>query len=164
MEFILVLFFALVIWAAIIFAAIGILAALGSAALLFIRFVLPELLLTAAALTLRGVAAATIITIATLREMTGHAARGVAIWEDQPQWQQQAQERVRQEQSVPVIDSWEAACTLLGLPVEGFGKPELSRAYRRAIVTAHPDVGGNPALAKALNVARDLIRQQQGWA
>ena len=164
MEFIIVLFFALVIWMAIIFAAIGILAALGSAALLFIRFVLPPLLLSAAALSLRGVAAATIITIAALREMTGHAARGVAIWEFQPHWQQQAQERVRQEQSVPVIDSWKAACTLLGLPIEGFGKPALSHAYRQAIVTAHPDVGGNPALAKALNVARDLIRKQQGWA
>lgn len=164
MELIIVLFFALVIWAVIIFAAIGILAVLGSAALLFLRFVLPQILLTAAALTLRGAAAATIITIAALRELTGHAARGVAIWEAQPHWQQQAQERVRQEQSVPVIDSWEAACTLLGLPVEGFAKPELSRAYRRAIVTAHPDVGGNQALAKALNVARDLIRQEQGWA
>lgn len=164
MEFILVLFLALVIWAGIIFAAIGIFAALGGAALMFIRFVLPPLLLTATALTLRGAAAAVIITIATIREMTGHAARGVAIWQDQPHWQQQAQERVRQEQSVPIIDSWEAACTLLGLPPGGFGKPELSRAYRQAIVTAHPDVGGNPALAKALNVARDLIRQQQGWA
>lgn len=164
MEFIIVLFLALVIWAGIIFAAIGMLAVLGSAALLFVRFVLPQLLLTAAALTLRGAAAATIITIAALREMTGHAARGVAVWEAQPHWQQQAQERSRQEQSVPVIHSWEAACILLGLPTEGFAKPELSRAYRQAIVTAHPDVGGNPAVAKALNVARDLIRQQQGWA
>ena len=164
MEFIIVLFFALIIWPAIIFAAIGILTLLGSVALMFIRFVLPELLLTAAALTLRGAAAAIVITIAALRELTGHAARGVAIWEDRPHWKQQAQERVRQEQSVPVIDSWESACTLLGLPTEGFAKPELSRAYRQAIVAAHPDVGGNPALAKALNVARDLIRQQQGWA
>ncbi len=164
MEFIIVLFFALVIGAGIIFAVIGILAAIGSAALLFVRFVLPELLLTVAALTLRGAAAATIITIAALREMTGHAARGVALWEGQPHWQQQAQERVRQEQSVPVIDSWEVACTLLGLPEGGFSKPDLSRAYRQAIVKAHPDVGGNPALAKALNIARDLIRQQQGWA
>lgn len=115
-------------------------------------------------LLISAIRAIALYTVLALREMTGHAARGVSIWDGAPHWQQQAQERVRQEQSIPQIDNWEAACKLLGLPIEGFGKPELSRAYRAAIITAHPDVGGNPALAKALNIARDLIRQQQGWA
>lgn len=101
--------------------------------------------------------------ISTIRERTREAARGVAIFEGVPQWQSEARARAKAEAAIPEIDSWEAACTLLSLPVEGFGKTELSRAYRAAIVTAHPDLGGNPKLAQAVNVARDLIRDQQGW-
>ena len=156
----------LIVIAAIVLAATAltvVFAAVVVGAALLVIHVLPRLLLHTAILTLRGSCAAIFITLAALRELTGHVARGVAVWDGQPGWQQQAQERFRQEESVPQIDCWEAACKLLGLPEEGFDSSELSRAYRQAIVTAHPDVGGNPAMAKALNVARDLIRKQQGW-
>lgn len=99
----------------------------------------------------------------TVRDLGKEAARGVATFEAAPQWQREARARAKAEAAIPKIDGWEAACALLGLPREGFDKTELSRAYRAAIVTAHPDLGGNPKLAQAVNVARDLIRDQQGW-
>ncbi|MDK3075479.1 hypothetical protein QO034_20600 [Sedimentitalea sp. JM2-8] len=132
--------------------------------LMFAWYVLPQLALTIFGFALNMICAAFIFAALTLREITGHAARGLTPWETQPQWQSDARERVREERSVPQIDGWESACKLLGLPLEGFTKADLSIAYRTAIVIAHPDVGGSQALAKALNVARDLISQQQGWA
>ena len=143
------------------FALVGSCLIVGSITLII--YVLPRLCLAVLLLTLRGAIATIWIAASTLRKCTGTATRGLTVWEVQPRWQQQAQERTQHELDVPVIDSWEAACTLLGLPAQGFRKSELSRAYRKAIVTAHPDVGGNPARAKAVNIARDLIRQKQGW-
>tara|TARA_R100000935_G_scaffold58898_1_gene99278 strand:+ start:4985 stop:5500 length:516 start_codon:yes stop_codon:yes gene_type:complete len=91
-------------------------------------------------------------------------ARGLSAFEAEPEWQRRGREEAREDAAIARINGWEPACQLLGLPVEGFTKAQLSRAYRKAMRTAHPDLGGSPARAKAINIARDLIRKQQGWA
>ena len=40
---------------------------------------------------------------------------------------------------------------------EGASKEEITRAYRRKMRTAHPDVGGDSKLASQLNAARDVL-------
>ncbi len=123
----------------------------------------PLILLLSAKHLLIGMRLLAAVLAITIRDLGKEAARGMTVFEAQPQWQSEARARAKAEAAIPKIDCWEAACTLLGLSLDGFGKTELSRAYRAAIVTAHPDLGGNPQLAQAVNVARDLIRDSQGW-
>lgn len=89
-------------------------------------------------------------------------ARGVSIHESEPDWQRRAREEANAEAALARIDGWEAACELLGLSPDTVTKAGLSRAYRKAIRAAHPDLGGSPARAKAVNIARDLIRERLG--
>lgn len=122
-------------------------------------YVLPRMLLHTGVFILHASGMALFFSLATLREITGQAARGIAVWEAQPQRQHTAQDTL----TIPQIKSWQSACDLLGLPIEGFDRETLAKAYRKAIVQSHPDLGGNAAMASAINVARDLIRQHQGW-
>lgn len=62
-----------------------------------------------------------------------------------------------------VMNAYGAALALLGLS-DPVTRPALQRAYRRAIVMAHPDHGGTVQDAQAINVARDIIRAANGWA
>lgn len=55
------------------------------------------------------------------------------------------------------------AMLLLGLR-PGFSRDELGQAYKQAIRRAHPDAGGSAEDAAAINVARDLLTQANGWA
>ena len=91
-------------------------------------------------------------------------ARGLSAFEAEPEWQRHGREEAWENAAIARINGWEPACQLLGLPVEGFTKAQLSHAYRKAIRKAHPDLGGSPARAKAINIARDLLRKAQGWA
>ncbi len=106
--------------------------------------------------------------LAALKRRRQRRARGVAPHTAEPEWQSRAREKAQREAREDAvlrrIDGWEPACKILGLPPEGFSKQQLSRAYRHAMRTAHPDLGGSQAKAKALNIARDIIRSQQGWA
>ena len=144
----------------IIIAAIGlaaaaftvVFAAVYVGAILLVIYVLPRLLLHTALLTVRGACAAIWISFAVLRELTGHAARGVAVWDGQPGWQQQARDRVRQEESVPQIDCWEAACKLLGLPEDGFAKADFSRAYRQACTFRAHSVSDSDNIRSAIPI------------
>lgn len=163
MEIILALIAILFFGTLALCAIAAIFAAAYVGALVFTVYLLPRLLLHTGVFTLHAAGTALFFSLAALREITGQAARGVAIWEGQPRWQQTAQERVRAAQNTLPIETWHAACALLGLPIDGFDRQALSRAYRKAIITAHPDRGGDPAQATAINVARDLIRRHQGW-
>ncbi|GLP88069.1 J domain-containing protein [Tritonibacter mobilis] len=90
-------------------------------------------------------------------------ARGLSAFRAEPEWQRLGREEAREDATIVRINGWVPACKLLGLPVEGFTKAQLSRAYRKAMRKAHPDLGGSPSHAKAINIARDLIRKQLGW-
>jgi hypothetical protein len=137
--------------------------AIMSFAIMIIFQIIPKLTLMALGLSIEAIRVAALLTLLTLREITGHAARGLAPFQPEPKGQSDARERAQEDQSIPQIDGWEADSRLLGLPTGGFTKADLTRAYRAAIISAHPDVGGNPRRAQAINVARDLIRTQQGW-
>ena len=89
---------------------------------------------------------------AAIAAQKARTARGLSAFEAEPEWQRRGRE-----------EAWEPACKLLSLPVEGFTKAQLSCAYRNAMRKAHPDLGGSPSRAKAINIARDLIRKQLGW-
>jgi hypothetical protein len=56
------------------------------------------------------------------------------------------------------------ACLILDLEPGRFTRETFKKAYRRAIMDAHPDRGGDERLAKGYNFARDVIRQKHGWA
>ncbi len=101
---------------------------------------------------------------AAIAAQKARTARGLSAFEAEPEWQRRGREEAREDATIARINDWEPACKLLGLPVEGFTKAQLSRAYRTAMRKAHPDLGGSPSCAKAINIARDLIRKQQGWA
>ncbi len=58
---------------------------------------------------------------------------------------------------------YEAALRILGLP-PGFTKTGLRRFYLKAIKCAHPDAGGSAEQAQAINAARDLVMDWNGWA
>ncbi len=75
--------------------------------------------------------------------------------------------------SVPLLEAWldrvapewrvpeppldrAAALELLGL-VEGASEADIRAAHRRAMRAAHPDTGGDAALAARLNAARDFL-------
>jgi hypothetical protein len=66
-------------------------------------------------------------------------------------------------QAEPAADPLDAALALLSLR-PGFGREDLKRAYKEAIVRAHPDRGGSAQEAARVNAARDLIRARMGWA
>lgn len=70
--------------------------------------------------------------------------------------------RRRQEQAFPLPRSYEHALAILNLPPE-FTRTAFDRAYRRAMMKAHPDRGGSTAHAQALNAARDLVKTRNGW-
>lgn len=55
------------------------------------------------------------------------------------------------------------ALTLLGLG-PNFTQADLKRAFKRAMLQAHPDRGGSADQAVAVNVARDLINAEMGWS
>lgn len=90
------------------------------------------------------------------RVLTGKISTGVSVWNAPSK-----NEEPHRPAIIPVIKDWDAACALLGLPKEGFSKNDLTRAYRIAMRAAHPDRGGHPEMAKAFNIARDLIRDTQ---
>ncbi len=54
-----------------------------------------------------------------------------------------------------------AAAQLLGVP-PGADARAIRAAHRRLMAEAHPDVGGTPERAGALNAARDLLLRRQG--
>ena len=56
-------------------------------------------------------------------------------------------------------DLYEAALVLLGLD-ENYTRAALDAAYRRAMKTAHPDLGGNVDDAQALNTAREILMRR----
>lgn len=59
--------------------------------------------------------------------------------------------------AVPPPDGREAAARdLLGVP-PGADARAIRAAHRRLMAAAHPDVGGSPERAGALNAARDLL-------
>jgi hypothetical protein len=60
-------------------------------------------------------------------------------------------------------DAYETALGVLGL-AHGFTRDDLNTAYKRTIRRAHPDAGGSVDQATTVNVARDLILAQMGWA
>ncbi len=82
--------------------------------------------------------------------------------------------RAEDAESVPLLEAWldrvspewrdaappaldrAAALALLGLG-EGASEEAIRAAYRRAMRAAHPDAGGDAALAARLNAARDLL-------
>jgi len=55
------------------------------------------------------------------------------------------------------------ALALLGLGA-GFTRDELRRAYKQAIMKAHPDAGGTAAMAAAVNGARDFLMREKDWS
>lgn len=60
--------------------------------------------------------------------------------------------------------TFQEACALLGLPIDGsFTHTALNAAYRARMQKAHPDRDGDTVLAAQLNTARDLIRKYKGW-
>ena len=113
---------------------------------------LPQIVMGAAGKLLRAV----------MREwhvLTGQIRTGISTWTEPSVYEEPEPALI-----IPVIKDWEAACMLLGLPVEGFSKKDLSHAYRIAMRAAHPDLGGHPEMAKAFNIARDLIRESKNWS
>ena len=51
---------------------------------------------------------------------------------------------------------------LLGLPLDRRLTPlEIHRAWKRAVKTAHPDVGGSAAEFQALSAARDALLKER---
>lgn len=72
--------------------------------------------------------------------------------------QQQQQRQHRQ----TTTDAYTEALILLGLQ-EDFTQKSFKKAYRRAIMSAHPDRGGTKEKAQAVNKARDLINKRKGW-
>ena len=71
-------------------------------------------------------------------------------------------EREHQRREAERKDPYLLALVLLGL-AEKFTQEEFIKAYRRAMMAAHPDAGGSTAKAQAVNAARDLIRKRNGW-
>lgn len=65
-------------------------------------------------------------------------------------------------QEEPAQDPYQAALNLLGLPTD-CSREELARAYKRAISRAHPDKGGTHQQAMAVNTAREIIMNRNGW-
>ena len=59
-------------------------------------------------------------------------------------------------------DPYAVALHLLGLS-PGFTREEFNRAYKCAIAKAHPDKGGSHLKAIAVNQARKLIMNHNGW-
>jgi hypothetical protein len=78
------------------------------------------------------------------------------------QEEEEAEYQAEEEEFTPATDPYEIARELLGLPA-AFSQVDLKRAYRRAISATHPDRGGDPRQAMAINQARDLIKQRHGW-
>lgn len=56
-----------------------------------------------------------------------------------------------------------AACLILDLEPGQFTRETFKKTYRRAIMEAHPDRGGDKRLAQYYNFARDVIREVHGW-
>lgn len=75
--------------------------------------------------------------------------------------QQQQQQQQRQHRQ-NTTDDYTEALILLGLQ-EDFTQKNFKKAYRRAIMSAHPDRGGTKEKAQALNKARDVINKRKGW-
>lgn len=144
------------------FAVIGSCVIVGT--LTVVIYILPWLLVQSIILALRGMVAGLYLGIAAIKKLKLPNKRDIAIPQGNPRWQEQARDRARTDtQKFARVDGWNAACKLLGLPKAGFTKQELTRAYRKAILAAHPDLGGTHAHAKSINVARDLIRAHKGW-
>ena len=59
-------------------------------------------------------------------------------------------------------DAYEEALNLLGLQ-EGCTQKEFNRAFRSAMAQAHPDKGGTHEQAMALNAARSIVKNHNGW-
>ena len=69
-------------------------------------------------------------------------------------WQQRSQSAALRE--------YEQALAVLGL-TEPVTSAAFTRAFRRAMMRAHPDRGGTKQRAQALNAARAVIREHHGW-
>lgn len=80
-------------------------------------------------------------------------------WE---QRQRRAREETRSGERGAGRDDYAEAVVLLGLVIP-FTQKAFSKAYRRAMMAAHPDAGGTTEAAQAVNAARDLIRRRNGW-
>lgn len=64
--------------------------------------------------------------------------------------------------TVEMPRSWGDALKFLGLSDTVFVDPDVAKkAYRRAAMKNHPDVGGNEELMKAINVAYSIL--SRGW-
>jgi len=76
--------------------------------------------------------------------------------------EQARREQRRREDERAARDPYRLALILLGLP-EQFTAEDLTKAFRRAMLAAHPDAGGSTAKAQAVNAARALIKKRSGW-
>lgn len=59
-------------------------------------------------------------------------------------------------------DSYEKALRLLGLQA-GYTQESFKRAFKIAMMQAHPDRGGTDDQAVAVGEARDIIKTQNNW-
>lgn len=75
--------------------------------------------------------------------------------------EREQREKERREWERNMTD-YDKAVAFLGLG-EHFGYIEFKKAYRRAMMRAHPDRGGHKLDAQAVNKARDTINRRKGW-
>lgn len=67
-----------------------------------------------------------------------------------------------EEEGPSAEELYELALARLGLR-EPFTEADLKKAFREAIKQNHTDVGGRQEDARAINLARELIRERKGW-
>lgn len=72
------------------------------------------------------------------------------------------QERRQREATARTLSDYDMALLLFGLR-EGYTQRDFNKAYRKAMMAAHPDVGGSTEEAQAVNGACDLIKRRNGW-
>ena len=87
--------------------------------------------------------------------------------DEEPPQRRREEHNDRREQARPKPppaprDPYADAMALLSL-APGFTQADLSRAFKRAMKTAHPDAGGSTQMAQAVNAARTLIAKRHGW-
>ena len=81
--------------------------------------------------------------------------------EARKKWEEASRQQQRQQRQ-NTTEAYAEALILLGLEEE-FTHKNFKRAYRRAIMAAHPDRGGTKEKAQAVNKARGVINKHKGW-
>lgn len=76
--------------------------------------------------------------------------------------EEESDEADEPEDTEDTLSDYEYACVRLGL-TEPFTEQEFTKAFRRAIATAHPDRGGSAVQARMVYMARAIVATRHGW-